>query len=178
MNRRDDVTKHHTGIEMSLTSIDAYLDRGVPATKANLGFAFYVKWFKTTDCGEKPVGCKTVLLEDPETGADLGGAGGFSWDDEVPEDVEVSFKQALKGGQWDEEGGGWYFWHEKESLWWTWDTAEVIGRKFPSILEEKGLGGVFAWGLGEDGPTFERLKALTTGYEEWKGGNTSAKDEL
>jgi GH18 family chitinase len=178
MNRRDNVTKHHTGISASLTSINVYLDRGVPPQKANLGFAFYVKYFKTEDCGEKPVGCKTVLLEDPETGADLGGAGGFSWDDDVPGGVEGSWGKALGNGRWDGVGGGWYFWDGVERLWWTWDTESVIGKKFPGVLEEKGLGGVFAWGLGEDGPSWERLKALTRGYKEWKGRNASAKDEL
>lgn len=47
MNRRDNVTKHHTGIHASKEAIDAYLENGVAAEKVNLGFAFYVKWFKT-----------------------------------------------------------------------------------------------------------------------------------
>ena len=36
MNRRDNVTKHHTGVQNSLEAINAYLERGVPAEKANL----------------------------------------------------------------------------------------------------------------------------------------------
>ncbi|TVY85628.1 Endochitinase, partial [Lachnellula willkommii] len=178
MNRRDNTTKHHTGIAASSVAVDAYLARGVPARKANLGFAFYVKWFRTRGCGENAVGCATVLLEDPETGADLGGAGAFSWDDEVPADVAGSFGRALEDGRWDEEGGGWYYWDAKERLWWTWDTETVIGKKVPGVVREKGLGGVFAWGLGEDGPRWERLEALTRGYREWKGGHGMVKNEL
>ena len=43
MNRRDNVIKHHTGIKQSLNVINAYEERGVPAEKMNLGFAFYIK---------------------------------------------------------------------------------------------------------------------------------------
>lgn len=43
MNRRDNVTKHHTDIEQSLIAINAYEKRGVPDEKINLGFAFYIK---------------------------------------------------------------------------------------------------------------------------------------
>jgi len=179
MNRRDNVTKHHTGIQLSLRSVEAYSERGLEPGKMNLGFAFYVKWFKTTACSENAVGCRTVLMEDPETGADLGQAGAFSWDDDVPVDLKESFEKALEGGKYDEVGGGWYFWDEGERIWWSWDTREVIAKKFPEIAEEKGLGGVFAWGLGEDGPTWNRFEALTKGYKSWKdraGGRI--KDEL
>jgi GH18 family chitinase len=182
MNRRDDVTKHHTGIQASLESVNAYLERGVEAEKMNLGFAFYVKWFRTAEnggCERNPVGCKTVLMENPETGADLGQAGAFSWDDDVPKELEDSFGKALEGGMWDSVGGGWYFWDEAERIWWSWDTPEVIAEKFPMIVEQKGLGGVFAWGLGEDAPGWERLEALTEGYKRWKGGlDERVKDEL
>ncbi|TVY48016.1 Endochitinase [Lachnellula occidentalis] len=165
MNRRDNVTSHHTGIAASQVALDAYLARGVPSRKANLGLAFYVKWFRTRACGEKKVGY----------GGGSGGAGAFSWDDEVPGALADSFARALREGMWDEEGGGWYYWDVRERLWWTWDTEVVIGKKVPGVLRERDLGGVFAWGLGEDGPRWERLEALTKGYREWKG---SAKDEL
>ena len=36
----------------------------------------------------------------------------------------------------------------------------MIAKKFPAIMEEKGLGGVFAWGLGEDADGFTHLRAL------------------
>lgn len=168
MNRRDNVTKHHTGVKLSLEAIDAYLNAGVPPEKANLGFAYYVKWFKTDPnggCDVQPVGCKTVLMEDPNTGADLGQAGSFSWNDTVPAELSASWNLALEKGVYDEEGGGHYFWDTKENIWWTWDTPAAILKKFPEIVEKKQLGGVFAWGLGEDAAKFEHLKATTDGVK-------------
>ena len=96
MNRRDDVTKHHTGIELSLDSINAYEELGVSCEKMNLGFAFYIKWYKTDPaggCDKNVIGCKTALMEDPMTGADLGKAGAFAWHDPVPEEVSASYKR-------------------------------------------------------------------------------------
>jgi GH18 family chitinase len=193
MNRRDNITKHHTGVKLSLDAIDAYLENGVSPEKANLGFAFYVKWFKTDpdgECSQKPVGCKTVLMEDPETGADLGQAGGFSWHDSVPAEVDHSFKNALSHGVYDVENGGYYYWDAKENIWWTWDTPGAILKKFPLIIEEKKLGGVFPWGLGEDAWDWTHLKTLNEGVKkyglgatgEWKRRRHSSlpnwKDEL
>ena len=96
MNRRDHITKHHTGIELSLDSINAYEERGVPCEKMNLGFAFYLRWFRTNPeggCNENPVGCKTTLMEDPLTGADLGESGAFAWHDPVPEELSASYER-------------------------------------------------------------------------------------
>jgi GH18 family chitinase len=169
MNRRNNVTNHHTGVEISLDAVNAYLENGVPPEKAVLGFAFYVKWFKTDPkggCKDNPIGCKTVLMEDPVTGADLGQAGGFSWHDQVPDDRKTSFKKALGNAQYDEVHGGNYYWDSDENIWWTWDTTHAITNKIPMIVEKKGLGGVFAWGLGEDAPEFRHLKALTAAYTE------------
>jgi chitinase len=74
MNRRDNITAHHTSINGSLATIDYYLDTlCLPAKKANLGFAFYAKYF-TTDPAypcDNGLGCTTVLLEDAE-GTDTG----------------------------------------------------------------------------------------------------------
>lgn len=164
MNRRDNVTKHHTGVHLSLEAVETYLTRGVPPEKANLGLAFYIKWFKTAldaNCHLDPVGCQTELMEDPESGGDLGKAGAFSWHDAVPSELAQSFNKAREHGQYDDVGGGHYFWDEDERLFWSWDTSEAIQKKLPSIVLAKGLGGVFAWGLGEDAPKFEHLKAAT-----------------
>ncbi|OAL51012.1 42 kDa endochitinase-like protein [Pyrenochaeta sp. DS3sAY3a] len=164
MNRRDNITKHHTGVNLSLEAVETYLTRGVPPEKANLGLAFYVKWFKTApdaNCHLDPVGCQTELMEDPESGGDLGKAGAFSWHDAVLSELAPSFNKARERGQYDDIGGGYYFWDEDERLFWSWDTSEAIQKKLPSIVTAKGLGGVFAWGLGEDAPEFEHLKAAT-----------------
>ncbi|KAI0204382.1 glycoside hydrolase family 18 protein [Astrocystis sublimbata] len=176
MNRRDSVTKHHTGVQLSLETVDAYMANGAPPDKINLGFAFYTKYFRIEgeSCAENPIGCPTGLMEDPETGADLGKTGGFSWHDAVPEDVEVSFEKALHEGQYDGEGGGYWYYDQEQALWWTFDTPGAVTKKFPSIVEKKELGGVFAWGLGEDAPEFAHLKALNDGV----GRLAKLKDEL
>jgi GH18 family chitinase len=163
MNRRDKVTKHHTGVQLSLEAVDAYLDRGVASERANLGLAFYVKWYRTAagvSCQERPVGCKTELMEDPGTGTDLGQAGAFSWHDQVPEELSGSFTKALEHGTYDQDGGGHYFWDEAERLFWSWDSPNAIKKKLAcGAVEKRKLGGVFAWGLGEDAPKFDHLRA-------------------
>jgi len=177
MNRRDTVTKHHTGIQLSLDAVDAYVRNGASPRDINLGFAFYTKYFKTVHdacaLADSPIGCPTLLLEDPETGADLGQGGGFSWHDPVPADVAASFTKALDQGTYGENGGGYYYWDPEEDIWWTFDTADAIKRKFRQAI--KGLGGVFAWGLGEDAPVFEHLTALNEALADYKVGK---KDEL
>ncbi|KAH8821558.1 glycoside hydrolase superfamily [Xylogone sp. PMI_703] len=173
MNRRDNVTKHHTGVQLSIDGVQAYLEAGLPSKMANLGFAFYIKWFKTDpkardECKKNPVGCKTELMEDPETGRDLGKAGAFSWDDEVPSELAASFQKAMKHGKYDNVGGGYYYWDEEEDIWWSWDTEDAILIKFPLVVEKLDLGGVFAWGLGEDGKEFRHLQALSKGVDLWQ----------
>ncbi|KAK0724723.1 glycoside hydrolase family 18 protein [Lasiosphaeris hirsuta] len=179
MNRRDTVTKHHTGVKLSLEAVDAYIANGVPPQNVNLGFAFYTKYFKTDHeaCAKaaSAVGCPTLLLEDPQTGADLGRGGGFSWHDGIPGNVAKSFSRALSQGTYDYREGGYFYLDTEEDIWWTFDTPEAIKEKFPLIVEKKGLGGVFAWGLGEDAPAFQHLAALNEGLVEYSSGR---KDEL
>ncbi|KAJ9150210.1 Chitinase 1 [Pleurostoma richardsiae] len=167
VNRRDNVTKHHTGVENSRQGIQAYISRGAAPAQLNLGLAFYIKFLRTEhdDCvnAEVPVGCKTLLLEDPETGVDLGRTGGFSWHDRVPDEVAGSFARAQQFGSYDTKQGGWYFWDDKEDIWWTYDTEYAIIRKFPLLVQKMQLGGVFAWGLGEDGNLFRHLQAVRHG---------------
>lgn len=175
MNRRDNITKHHTGIQLSLDAIEAYHDRGLPYHTMNLGFAFYTKWFKTSPsasgtCSTNPIGCPTAHLEDPKTGVDLGGAGGFSYHDPIPSGaIGASYARATAHGKYDHEGGGHYYWDPEENLWWSWDTPYAIAQKFPRIMEEKGLGGAFAWGLGEDAEEFVHLAALTYEMRRFEG---------
>ncbi|KAL3707153.1 hypothetical protein TMatcc_005130 [Talaromyces marneffei ATCC 18224] len=167
MNRRDNITRHHTGVQLSLEGLNSYLSNGIAPWKANLGFAFYVKWFKTdhNDVGtcwkQKGIGCKTMLLEDSVTGADLDRSGSFSWHDPVPPELIASYSKAITRGSYDSHGGGHFFWDEEERIFWTWDTPEAIHRKFSLLVDELELGGIFAWGLGEDAPDFKHLQALT-----------------
>ncbi|KAI9151246.1 chitinase [Paramyrothecium foliicola] len=159
MNRRDTVIKHHSGIDISKESIRLYMDRGAPAHLLNLGLGYYTKAFLTQDCDPSEIlGCPTQLLEDPETGADLGKTAGFSWHDEVPKDLLESFFRARTQGQYFDDGSYGY-WDAKEKRWWTYDTPKSIRRKFDDIIKPRKLGGVFAWGLGEDAPAFKHFKA-------------------
>ena len=162
LNLRDNVTKHHSGIALSRASVDAYMSRGAPAEKLNLGLPFYVKWFLTEPCPDpaNPIGCPLPLLEDPNTGADLGRAGAFSYHDQVPADLAPSYNRAFTEGKYDKVGGGYYYWDASENRFWTFDTPEAIQRKFPALVEKMDLGGVFAWGLGEDADEFAHLKAV------------------
>ena len=173
MNRRDSFTKHHTGLEACKDAIQAYLANGLPEAKVVLGFAFYVKWFKTDangGCDTQPIGCKTALMED-EQGNDLGQAGAFAWHDEVPSDLSDSFEKAMKMGRYDERSGGHYFWDGDNHIFWSWDTPEAMHKKYATIVQGHRLGGVFAWGLGEDGPEWEHLQALTAEVQQHSYGS-------
>ncbi|KAI0473417.1 glycoside hydrolase family 18 protein [Xylariaceae sp. FL0804] len=177
MNRRDNVTKHHTGLRLSLDAVEAYAACGAPADAINLGFAFYAKYFRVESgeaCASRPIGCPTGPMEDPATGDDLGKSGGFSWHDAVPGDVRASLDRALAEGRYDEEGGGYWYLDRDQALWWTFDTPAAIRRKFPAVVAEKKLGGVFAWGLGEDAPAWANLRAVNDGLQ----GLAQRKDEL
>lgn len=179
MNRRDNVTKHHTGVRLSLDAVDQYVRGGAPIGRLNLGFAFYVKYFRISaehheTCASAPVGCPTGPMEDPTTGGDLGRTGGFSWHDAVPEEIRGSFARALTYGEYDDVGGGYYYFDRDEDLWWTFDTSDAILRKLSSVMRARELGGVFAWGLGEDAPDFQHLRALNSGLQ----GLGKDRDEL
>lgn len=178
MNRRDNITRHHTGVQLSVEGVKAYLDAGLPPAMTNLGFAFYIKWFRTDpkardECRKNPIGCKTTLMEDPDTGRDMGQAGAFSWVDDVPSELTKSFAKAMRGGKYDVLGGGHYYWDEEEDIWWSWDTEDALLKKFPLVVEKLDLGGVFAWGLGEDGNDWRHLTALNRGVGSW--GKSSQK---
>ena len=67
MNRRDSVTKHHTGIAGSLEAVDNYLAPGFSPKKLLLGFAFYSKRFTAeanSTCGVNALGCQAVVKGD------------------------------------------------------------------------------------------------------------------
>jgi GH18 family chitinase len=88
--------------------------------------------------------------------------------------VAESLARAVDHGVYDDQQGGYYYWDAMEDLWWTFDTPDAIKRKFPLIMGKRRLGGVFAWGLGEDAPLFKHFTALSDGLEEHMNG----KDEL
>lgn len=194
MNRRDEYTKHHSGLDESIDAIYPYLDSPVDYPQdLNVGLGFYVKWFRTAadePCDNVPaLGCWTELMEDPVTGADLGKAGAFSWHDEVPPELADSFARALKYGEDEVSEGllrGHFYMDKQERIFWSWDTPHGIVKKLEEISdfflgnghdERYDVGGVFAWGLGEDAPHFEHLKAVNKVLEKWEA-KTSEHQEL
>lgn len=179
MNRRDDIAMHHSSIAGTRKTIMTYISDGVPPHKVNIGFGFYVKWFKVDkeDCDKArtPIGCKTLLLEDPVTGGDLGRAGAFSWHDDVPEEMKSSFQRALLNREYDADEGATYYYDSEQAIWWTFDDPHSIKKKVEQLNSELNVRGTFAWGLGEDAPDFTRLQALIGAV----GKNTQVeRDEL
>ncbi|KAH0489395.1 hypothetical protein TgHK011_009827 [Trichoderma gracile] len=179
MNRRDRFVKHHSGVDESEEAIRRYIDRGAPPHKLNLGLGYYAKWFMTEKCdAQQPLGCRTQLLEDPTSGADLGKTGAFSWHDEVPVELVDSFRRAQTHGFYDYDGSYGY-WDAVEKRWWSYDTPGTIGAKIAWLVGDLELGGVFAWGLGEDAPLFEHLRATVDGVLALREEDeTRLKDEL
>ena len=185
MNRRDNVTKHHSGLDGTIDALRLYADPASDIQYLTAGLGFYIKWFRTASnatCDRVPAtGCRTELMEDPITGADLGKAGAFSWHDEVPHELSESFARAMGYGVDDERSGhfkGHYYMDKQEQIFWSWDTPDSISKKLAKLFgfsngfgEYKnlnGLGGVFAWGLGEDAPHFEHLKAVNEALKRWE----------
>lgn len=185
MNRRDTHTKHHSGLDGSLGALNAYLDSPRVYTQGlNVGLGFYVKWFRTAvdkPCDFVPaIGCSTELMEDPNTGADLGKAGAFSWHDEVPSELAESFARALKYGEDEVSEGlvrGHFYMDKQQRVFWSWDTPHSIINKLEELSDfflapghdkRQDIGGVFAWGLGEDAPHFEHLKAVNKVLQKWE----------
>ncbi|KAL7796779.1 glycoside hydrolase family 18 protein [Trichoderma ceciliae] len=181
MNRRDSIVKHHSGVIDSWEAMKRYIDRGAPPDKLNFGLGYYVKWFMTEECdAQHPLGCRTQLLEDAANGADLGKTAAFSWHDEIPAELTDSFTKAQTEGHHDEDGSYGY-WDAGEKKWWSYDTPQTIKVKVPKLLGELQLGGVFAWGLGEDAPQFMHLKATVDGVRALREDRStvdSTKDEL
>ncbi|KAJ4342149.1 hypothetical protein N0V95_006996 [Ascochyta clinopodiicola] len=217
MNRRDNKTQHHTSVAGSEDTIKNYLDIGAPASKINLGFAYYAKYFTTTgDCSASPLGCPIAPAEDPITGKDLLTSGAWTFEKQhmapvdassltvsydgtcgpdkgtkcasgccsqygncgnSPEhcsgacqhafgtgctdaDVAGSWQNAAKYGVTDQQAGGQYYFDPANRLFWTWDTPELISRKFDDIVRKYKLGGVMAWSLGEDSNDWSHVKRM------------------
>lgn len=83
-------------------------------------------------------------------------------------DVFGSWFNAAKNGVTDEKDGGQYYYDSQNGLFWTWDTPELIERKFKEIVRAYGLGGVMSWSLGEDSQDWSHIKKIAE--ELGKGG--------
>lgn len=79
--------------------------------------------------------------------------------------ITDSWRRAQEDGKTDDKLGGQYYWDAETNLFWTWETPEIITRKFSDIVEKKNLGGVMAWSLGEDTYEFAHVKAMQNGIK-------------
>ncbi|KAE8377178.1 glycoside hydrolase superfamily [Aspergillus bertholletiae] len=222
MNRRNNVTTHHTSVKGSLDSVKAYEEIGLDPKKINLGMAYYAKWFETkkdAGCDTHPLGCEVAELEDAQ-GKDTGKSGALTFEKstmgEAPKDLKMStdgscgfgkgkcpdgtccsqygtcgttdahcqagcqsdygtckgisiidsWRRAEKDGKTDEDAGGQYYFDQETNLFWSWDTAPLIARKFSDIVDAEKLGGVMAWSLGEDSLKWEHLNAMQDGVKQ------------
>ncbi|RKF77084.1 Acidic mammalian chitinase [Golovinomyces cichoracearum] len=76
------------------------------------------------------------------------------------------FQTAMKNSITDEDAGGEYYFDRENSLFWTWDTPNLISRKFKEIVLARGLGGVMAWSLGQDSYDYSHILALKKGSKK------------
>ncbi|KAI1284402.1 glycoside hydrolase family 18 protein [Xylaria sp. FL0933] len=155
MNRRDNMTQHHSSVQGSLNTVNKYIELGMDPAKMNLGIAFYAKYFKTIEKCTEPVGCETAVLEDA-SGGDTGLSGAKTFLEGVP---------VLASGQADDTEGGEWYWDASTSYFWTWDTPAFVAKKFEQIVKAKGLGGIMAWSLGEDSSYYSYIKAMQAGLQ-------------
>ncbi|CCU79984.1 unnamed protein product [Blumeria hordei] len=236
MNRRDNVTKHHTDVKASLEVVDYYINTlSLDPAKINLGFAMYAKWFTldpSKPC-ENGLNCTTVMSEDAN-GLDTGKSGATTFEasnyakplgnmtasvngacgpktstfcatgmccssagfcgntdeycnnclgsaygsgcNEIP--ISAHFQMAVRDGLKDEQAGGAYYYDQANHLFWTFDTPELIARKFTEIVDARKLGGVMAWSLGEDSHDFSHVLALQKENAARKNSSTSVNTTI
>jgi len=90
-------------------------------------------------------------------------------------DVAGSWQIATKNGMTDQTEGGQYFFDKTNKLFWTWDTPQLISRKFKNIVQKHKLGGVMAWSLGEDSYDWSHIRQMAAELKRIRtGGNTFA----
>ncbi|KAH6842436.1 family 18 glycosyl hydrolase [Chaetomium sp. MPI-CAGE-AT-0009] len=80
-----------------------------------------------------------------------------------------SFQKAVANGKTDKVNGGQWYWDSEGPFFWTFDTPELVRRKFDEIVKARGLGGVSAWSLGEDSHNYSLIKAIQTGVQSLTG---------
>ncbi|KAI1777955.1 glycoside hydrolase family 18 protein [Hypoxylon cercidicola] len=229
MMRRSNETKHHTSVQGARSAVWNYLDQGAPASKINLGFAFYAKYFQTpanATC-DGPVGCPIVAAENAD-GSDAQTSGAMTFEAAnvgpapPPEklattgdgtcgaatagltcagrpdapccsqygycgasaehcgpmcqpaygsnctgpDARASFRKARAHGRLDEARGGMWYWDAERRLYWTWESVDLMVRKYDEIVAPLRLGGVMVWSLGEDSAGWCRVRVLAAVGDE------------
>lgn len=90
-------------------------------------------------------------------------------------DVAGSWQLAAKNGVTDEAAGGHYYFDAQNQLFWTWDTPELITRKFDEIVRKYQLGGVMAWSLGEDSFDWSHIRQMASELEKGNSGGDTPR---
>ena len=91
-------------------------------------------------------------------------------------DVAASWQLAAKHGVTDEVAGGQYYFDATNRLFWTWDTPELIARKFDNIVRKYKLGGVMAWSLGADSADWSHIRQMAKEVAKVGLGSATASD--
>ncbi|KAJ3498024.1 hypothetical protein NLG97_g1456 [Lecanicillium saksenae] len=146
MNRRDNVTNHHTSVSGSLETVETYLSLVHHRGRATC---------------DQATGCATAVLEDAN-GNDTQKSGAITFE---KENYSGDFLNAMNNGKADTEKGGQWYWDAAKKVYWTWDTPDFIAKKMTDIVKAKGLGGVMAWSLAQDSHDWSHIKALQSGIK-------------
>ncbi|KAI1393386.1 carbohydrate-binding module family 18 protein [Hypoxylon trugodes] len=77
-----------------------------------------------------------------------------------------AYAKAIANGKLDEAEGGMWYWDSEANLFWTWDSADLMQRKFREIIAPLGLGGVMAWSLGEDSADWSHVETVNKNVKE------------
>lgn len=192
----ENYTAHASGIQTSMRGMDALLRAGVRPDVMTFGYPFYWRWSQVdasnrTACttprvayppevGVFPpgVGCLVARQADPRTNTSVQVAGQVSWNDGLPRDDPPGLRPAflramLDGGQWDDVGGGHYYFDLETGMFFSWDSPYAILTKLDGIVDRLGMLGVSAWALGEDGRLWEHMNALNDGWIQWTGSTST-----
>ena len=149
----DTITKHQTAPRHSSLwtlsceeSADFYLQQGVPSTKLFIGSAFYSRGFANTTGLGKP--CDPVVVSD------------MSWEPGVCDYKVLPLPGATE--YVDPESKGAYSYDPVKKIINTYDNPESVKEKC-KIVQEKNLGGIFAWELS--GNSTNPSRSLTLAIE-------------
>jgi len=159
-------TSHHTAPSSNLagpsraqrsarSAIDYYLEHGAPASKLDVGVAFYTRgWGGVKNDGYDPIG-------HPGLFATANGAPADRWAGLVP----FRFLPELIGQYgtdangtpnlkeyWDDAAQAPYLYSEKDGVFYTYDNARSIAAK-ADYVKQTGLGGIITWMASQDAPT-------------------------
>jgi chitinase len=73
----------------------------------------------------------------------------------------------LAQGKLDDTEGGQWWWDKTNKIFWSWDTPDIINKKFSTIIDTHKLGGIMAWSMGLDSHDYSHLKAIQSGYQKY-----------